>query len=415
MCPHQNPVEDRRLPKEYAAPQEYIIPEEYPVSQPAAPVTKKKSGLRYLVLFGFSAFVALHLCFGFLFADIGKKKPQIVLPGGETPGGTLPNISNVLDLSFFEEGLSDASEHFIQTDYVGAAVAVCDCLSENFAQGGGYQLHNANLVYEDGVLSPFEGRDVTDGSGVYLRFALEIVQVYNEKVEDYDPEERLLITLIHVSKEGRNSRTIRVLNLQIATFYLSYSDSVYSDSSYLEGTFTSDYSAETAEMIDFGVQTAYNDPDVGNYNVFAERRVRGPVESGHFSGEVSFKNTGLLLNEEKTAFVPSGENAAYENLYDLDKEGKLSLSKLDYADLSGHESGSDAYRTAWKQAIADAQVRYILGPETDGYQYLYVKNLIYEEDKTHKTQRHEVGSLDAELFPMTDTLPKWLELEPHIQ
>lgn len=414
MCPHQNPVEDHRLPEEYAAAQEYIIPEEYPVSQPAAPVTKKKNGLRYLVLFGFSAFVALHLCFGFLFRDIGKQKPQIDRPGGVTPGATLPSISYILDLSFFEEGLSDASQRFIQTDYVGAAVAVCDCMSENFAQGGGYQLHNANLVYEDGALSPFDGQDVTDGSGVYLRFSLEIVQVYNDKVEDYDPEERLLITLIHVSKEGRK-QTVRILNLQIATFYLTYSDSVYSDSSYLEGTFASDYSAETAEMVDFSVQTAYSDPDVGNYNVYAERRILGPVESGHFSGEVRFKNTGLLLNEDKTAFVPGGENAAYENMYDLDEEGKLVLSKLDYTDLSGYEAESDAYRTAWKQAIADGQVRYILAPESNGYQYLQVKNLIYEEDKTHKTQWHEVGTLDTELFPMTDTLPEWMELEPHIQ
>lgn len=415
MCPYQNPTEHNRLPEEYIVTEEHIVPEEYPESRPGTKTVKKKNWAKYLMMFVFFGFAALHLCFGFLFGDIDLKKPELDFPGYTGQGATLPPVSPTLDLSFFKEGLSNASKKLQQANYIGAAVAVCDCLSDNFVQGNGYQLHDLNLVFRRDAISVFDGQDVTDGSGVYLRFVRKIVQVYNDKVDDYDPEERLIVTLIYVEKEGRDSRVMRILNVQIPTFYLSYGNSVQADSSYLEGVFSSEYDSEQAMRMDFSIHTAWSEPNVGDYNAYALRRVHGSVKRGRFSSEVAYKDIGLLLNEETTAFVPSGTDAAYENIYDLNEEGKLVLSKLDYVDLSGYDPASGAYDAARTQALADPQVRYILEPEQNGNSYLYVKNVVYEENETHRGRRHNITNLDGELFPLTDTLPQWLELEPHIQ
>lgn len=334
-------------------------------------------------------------------------------------GDTQPDMGDVelpnVDMSLYSPGLINASNLLMGDDYIGASIALTDTFRANYSSA----LNDSKLIYADGSIQPFAGQDLTDGSGTYISLMEQIVMVYNEKVDDYDPEMHLFATLIHASDLDTGVTDTKIVSVEIPYYYLGGNvDYTYAEVEYFDAL-VDEYFHGDMLLLSYslnGSNDASGSTSRDGYYVTANFQVENGLTGGVAGLETRYKDCGLQLTDDKTALIPKGALQEYANIVVLDSAGMLvEPTKIAEVDLTALDSSTDEFYDTRDKWIADPNVRYILYADTGGGLVLYVKNEIYKAGESHRGLRIYEKDWDAPLFQPSDTLPVWISLYKQIR
>ena len=336
---------------------------------------------------------------------------QIVADAQGDVGDDEPNV----DISLYSPGLIQASDYLMNNDYVGASIALTDTFIANYINGQG----DMDLVYTDGSIQHFSGQDLTDGSGVYIRLIEQIVMVYNEKVDDYDPEMHLFATLIHAADQDTGETDTHIVTVEIPYYYLGQNSTyTYAEVEYLDASVDEDFhgSMELVTYYLYGSTETEGSNNRDGYEITGGYQVVSFLTGGDAGLETRYKDCGLFLSDDKTAVIPMGALKDHASILDLASNGVLvPVETLVDVDLTAMDPSSDEFFDARDAAIADSNVRYILYSDGNGGRILYVKNVIYVEGQSHRGLRIYEEEWEDVRFPLNDTLHIWISIYQQIR
>jgi hypothetical protein len=323
----------------------------------------------------------------------------------------LPNV----DMSLYSPGLIKASDLLMADDYVGASIALTDTFRANYSS----ELNDVKLIYVDGSIHSFAGQDLTDGTGTYITLIEQIVMVYNDKADDYDPEMHLFATLIHVSDLDTGETDTKIVSVEIPHYYLGQNvDYTYADVEFFDGLVEEDFHGDML-LLSYslnGSSGASGSTSRDGYYISANYQVENSLTGGVAGLETRYKDCGLQLNDDKTALIPKGALQDYVNIVDLDSAGVLvDPEKIAEVDLTALDPSSDAFFNARDEWVANPNVRYILYSNGNGERVLYVKNVIYKAGESHRALWIYEDQWSTPLFQPSDTLPVWISVYRQIR
>lgn len=339
------------------------------------------------------------LCIGQLIADSGADVPEPITPG--------------VDYSLYTKGLTEASQYLMAIDYVGASIALTDTFREQYETG----LSDARFVWINGALVPFDGQYLTDGSGVYIYLMEQIVMVYNEKVDDYDPEMHLQATLIYATDLSAEETDTKIVTVTIPYYYLGQGNAqgtyCYSTVMYFDGVLDHQLASQRAGWVTYTLETSdrenlasYRD----GYYLSNMKQAQGAVASNHFYGNVQYRFDGYLtLAEDKTAVVPKAKLENHVFGLDLDSNGVLDMNNIEFHDARAYEPGSaEAVQANSDFSLDECPYVYQIVKNGDGGFTLRVKAMQDENGERVNLILNIIDtSWEQERFPLSNTMDVW--------
>lgn len=404
-------MEMNKQPLEYEAiPQEHSIPLEYPQYIPTP--KKKKKGVNPMLMYVFSGFMVLYIMFAYLFpGQTTQREPEPIIPDIQQP---IPTVQDGETFASFEDTFELATKFFLEDDYVGATLTICDDIYEKYTSHNATSLNGTAMAFENGAFTQFTDQELEGDGGAYL-WVEEITTYYwDDKEMTYFPESNFSVWLLRLTGYTAGNPQLKILQITMPTNNLIYGY-VQASASYMETTLDMFNNADNAFLQKFYVYRdeygASADTVRDGYVISSNERIEGPLKNLKFAGQITYKTENITLSSDKTHLAQQEEYANYGWYYMLNDQGMLDGDAEQYEDLTGLDESSNAFANRWDAAIDNPRVygiRYVSG----GMEILYLKNTANAENQW---DYHVYNYLmQEESFPLGEILTPWLVIRSYI-